>query len=437
MTIPEIGIMPDRETTLALVRFGEISPSMAAKWIRNMEFEPIPSFPNIAAFDPMQEEKWTLPMAAAWFIWRSTDAVRDQWIRYRRAWLDTADPSNQKPLTDVSLRNLFVSADLRRFQIRPYRAYGSSSRDPLPKSNPHCSPLSRLEAASINLTGISFRDRLRWPIKPPHLKDRIEYLMRRRIVSGPRPTGVPEAPGTPEFTDLLVYREDVIGADEVASQADFDEPHWTLEHVLGWIAHRNPRRFRLIAPIDAASSSETPADDWKMTYVFDFVDQDPEGSLRVAFLREQLDGELDKRSLPRGFPNPIPRGWWSERAMTEVPRMWFRRDQVINLWPSRPTPRIPSVAIPAAETDAPQAPILRAYSELPRMQEAIINIARDLWNNRNHIPPIVDERDRQIQNEYLKRELSTKAPDHRTIRRAFKAIKSADAWEPWTDAAPI
>jgi hypothetical protein len=85
MTIPEIGIMPDREMTLASVRFGDISPSMAAKWIGDIEFEPIPSFPNIAAFDPMQEEKWTLPMAAAWFIWRSTDAVRDQWIRYRRA----------------------------------------------------------------------------------------------------------------------------------------------------------------------------------------------------------------------------------------------------------------------------------------------------------------------------------------------------------------
>ena len=120
---------------------------MAAKWIGDMEFEPIPSFPNIAAFDPMQEEKWTLPMAAAWFIWRSTDAVRDQWIRYRRAWLDTADPSNQKPLADVSLRDLFVWADLRRFQIRPYRAYGSSSRAPLPKPNPHCSPLRRLETA--------------------------------------------------------------------------------------------------------------------------------------------------------------------------------------------------------------------------------------------------------------------------------------------------
>jgi len=268
------------------------------------------------------------------------------------------------------------------------------------------------------------------------LKDQIEYLMRRRIISGPRPKGpfyfVPEKPGTPEFTDLHVYRDEVLGADEVASQADFDEPHWTLEHVLGWIAHRNPRRFRLIAPIDPALSSE-----WKMTYTFDFVDQDPEGSLRAAILRGQLDVELDRRFLPKRFPNPIPRDWWLNRAMTEVPRMWFRRDQVINLWPSRPPPRILSAAIAAAGTNALPVPKLRAYSELPRMQEAIINIARDLWKDRKNIPPRIDERDDQILAEYKKRGLSKALPHKRTIARAFKATENADEWEPWTRAGPI
>jgi hypothetical protein len=240
--------------------------------------------------------------------------------------------------------------------------------------------------------------------------------MRRQI--GARPTGpfyfVPEAPGTPEFTDLLVYREDVIGADEVASQADFDEPHWTLEHVLGWIAHRNPRRFRLIAPVDAASSSETSADDWKMTYAFDFVDQDPEGSLRVAFIREQLDGELDRRSLPRGFPNPIPTDWWHDRAMTEVPRMWLRRD---SLWPSRPTPRILSVAIAAAETGARPVPKLRAYTELPRMQETIVNIARDLWKDRGIFH-------RELMREMTRFLLNTRSAGCRRHRRTSEPLRA-------------
>ena len=443
MNIPDREIMPDREMTLASVRFGDISPSMAEMWIADMELEPIPPFPNIAAFDPMQEEEWTLSMAAAWFIWRSIDAVRDQWLRYRRAWLDNADPSNQVAITDVSFRNLFGWADLRRFQIRPYRAYGSSSKEPLPKSNPHCSPRSRfqtaLESEKINLTGIYFKDHLRRPIKTPHLKDQIEYLMRRRKISGPRPLGpfylVPDKPGTPEFTDLLVYRDEVLGADEVASQADFDEPHWTLEHVLGWIAHKNPRRFRPIAPFDPALSSEQSA--WRMTYTFDFVDQDPEGSLRGAILQGQLDLELDRRLLPKRFPNPIPTDWWRDRAMTKVPRMWFHRDQVINLWPSRPIPRVLSVAIAAAETHAVQAPKLRAYSELPKMQEAIINVARDLWKDRKDIPPNAKERDDKILDVYEKRELSKKRPCNRTIRRAFKTTENANEWEPWTRVGPV
>jgi hypothetical protein len=268
MERPEPDTMPSRETTLAAVRFGEISPSMAEKWVTNSGQEPFPPFPNLEAFDPMQEQEWTLPMAAAYSIWRSTDAVRDQWIRYRRAWLDNADPSNQTPLTDVSLAKLFKWADLSRFEISPYRAYVPSSKDRLPKSNLHrdrgaharwrSSPLSRLQTAieteKINLTGVYLKDHLRQPIKPPHLKDQIEYLMRGRTLPGLHELGplyfVPEKTGSPAFSDLRVYRDEVLAADEVASQADFDEPHWTLEHVLGWIAYRNPRRFRLIAPFE-------------------------------------------------------------------------------------------------------------------------------------------------------------------------------------------
>src|SRR6516225_8268059 len=112
METPELGTMPSRERILAAVRFGDFSPSLAEQWVTNSCLEPFPPFPNIEAFDPMQEQEWTLPMAAAHFIWRSTDAVRDQWMRFRRAWLDNADPSNQMPLTDVSLGELFAWADL-------------------------------------------------------------------------------------------------------------------------------------------------------------------------------------------------------------------------------------------------------------------------------------------------------------------------------------
>ena len=71
------------------------------------------------------------------------------------------------------------------------------------------------------------------------------------------------------------------------------------------------------------------------------------------------------------------------------------------------------------------------------MQEAIINIARDLWKDRKNIPPRVEERDDQILAEYKKRGLSNALPNERTIRRAFKATANADEWEPWTTAGSI
>ena len=48
--------------------------------------EPFEKRPDVSALDPMKEELWTLPMAAAWFIWRSPQAVRDQWNLARKSW---------------------------------------------------------------------------------------------------------------------------------------------------------------------------------------------------------------------------------------------------------------------------------------------------------------------------------------------------------------
>ncbi len=142
MEMPKIG---DREGILASVLFGEVSPTLAENWVKNIGLEPFPLFSNIAEFDPMGELEWTLPMAAAWFIWRSVDAVRDQWIHFRRAWLANAEPSILNPPMDVSLPKLFGWADLTRFQIRPNRPYGMPTKE-LPRS---CrpSPVGRLEEA--------------------------------------------------------------------------------------------------------------------------------------------------------------------------------------------------------------------------------------------------------------------------------------------------
>ena len=48
--------------------------------------------PEFAHFTAGSAERWTLPMAAAWFIWRDLAAVEDQWKIVTGAWAPVFDP---------------------------------------------------------------------------------------------------------------------------------------------------------------------------------------------------------------------------------------------------------------------------------------------------------------------------------------------------------
>ena len=76
----------DRQALYRDVQYERISPAEADAQLRQWGQEPFQSRPDPSRFDPMSETEWTLPMAAAWFIWRSPDAVRDQWNPARNGW---------------------------------------------------------------------------------------------------------------------------------------------------------------------------------------------------------------------------------------------------------------------------------------------------------------------------------------------------------------
>ena len=48
--------------------------------------------PEFEHFTAEGSERWTLPMAAAWFIWRDLAAVDDQWKIVTGAWAPAFDP---------------------------------------------------------------------------------------------------------------------------------------------------------------------------------------------------------------------------------------------------------------------------------------------------------------------------------------------------------
>jgi hypothetical protein len=75
-----------RGIKLADAKNGRITPEEAEKWARDQGLEPFARNPVLPSDEVMALEKWTAPMAAAWFIWRSPDAVRDQWDKARQGW---------------------------------------------------------------------------------------------------------------------------------------------------------------------------------------------------------------------------------------------------------------------------------------------------------------------------------------------------------------
>lgn len=72
-----------RDELIARVIAGTMSPAEAEVEAARLGLRPIEYRPNPNDFDPMQERFWTLPMAAAWIAYRTVDAVRENWDRYR------------------------------------------------------------------------------------------------------------------------------------------------------------------------------------------------------------------------------------------------------------------------------------------------------------------------------------------------------------------
>ncbi|WP_395449381.1 hypothetical protein ACHMW7_05775 [Aminobacter sp. UC22_36] len=63
--------------------YGRVSPADALSLTEKWGLPPLDRRPNAASFDPMRQAKWTLAMTVAWIVWRTSEAVRDNWDSYR------------------------------------------------------------------------------------------------------------------------------------------------------------------------------------------------------------------------------------------------------------------------------------------------------------------------------------------------------------------
>jgi hypothetical protein len=146
------------------------------------------------------------------------------------------------------------------------------------------------------------------------------------------------------YREVLVRRGEVLAiwspltpiADEASSLAtrmlgiqpaptlppNFHRPDWNLEQVLAWLPLRDMAQVRGLE----ISDPERPK--WYgRIHRHGYIDHMSETALREACVREELVGRSGDRET-------VPRGWWRERELISIgEEVWFRRDQVVALWP--------------------------------------------------------------------------------------------------------
>jgi hypothetical protein len=72
------------DVLITQVNYGELTPQQAELEVGLSGLEPFEFRPDPPDFDPMKETTWSLVMALAWIMWRTPDAVREMWNRYRQ-----------------------------------------------------------------------------------------------------------------------------------------------------------------------------------------------------------------------------------------------------------------------------------------------------------------------------------------------------------------
>jgi hypothetical protein len=377
---------PDRERARILdaVSAGEMMPAQAEEWARTSGREPFEKRPDVSALDPMKEELWTLPMAAAWFIWRSPDAVRDQWNLARKSWtkwtprrdpLLTVPPRPNRPrwrlkvFRRASLDDVFAEAgfhpwrksqsDFHRTSVgRLFRgsAAGGSKRQ---ADNPYARFEFALQSGRLPAIRVRPGGQEREQIPAEHWSDRAEIEDFELLKYPPShdenttpsstkpidqstlaPAGVEasldlsgpldddsEIPepllGDPSDGDIYVLRKRAIEAEREVSQRAFAQPDWGLEQALGWLAYQNEKDFRSLGAAELK-----PPTYFGEKYPPDFTNPQPVEALRQALISGVLKGYyMGKEVAPAE---------WLDMAIWDAHGVIFRRDDVLRVFSKKP-----------------------------------------------------------------------------------------------------
>ena len=326
----------EREEILSRVRRGKMTCLEADQWAAD-NGQTFTHKPDPARFDPMNEQCWTLPTVAAWIVERSFDAVREHWEQYRaecrvwRRWVQLSDEGDDElgfQLGAATSTNLFMAFGLHE---RPLNFEAGREL------------VFALGSGQLSATGIGPGNEFRTPIlkdywliketllsgKQSHsinsidnrLIDRIERKLNGKSVVVARCDVLTIWTPIRQVSEYILDNDNKPDVDLIpVFPLGFDAPDWNLEHVLAWVWFRNLRRLRNLE----LRSEERPT--WYgRRYRSGLVDQTSENKLKNALMTEQLSGFRGNRRIETAE--------WRKKRLWEEKDLWFRRDQVIKLWP--------------------------------------------------------------------------------------------------------
>lgn len=288
----------------------------------------ISRMPEFEHFTAVGSKRWTLPMAAAWFIWRDLAAVDDQWKILTGAWAPLFDPPifilghhRQQPGT---LTCVFQQVGFACGQ-RPYRRLQDIDDFPSSKTT---DPYERLRVALQ--TG-----RLRATVVEQSLEE--AALTERDLgmdgwfdldaLADPANDAPYHFLSDPARYAVLVSREEAVRAEAELSAAEAERHAWKLEQALGWIAYRRDRSFRALGRIDLRAPTL-----FGRSYKNDFDEPRPLATLASALLSGEVRAYVQGIALTRAECISLlsdEDGLWSNQDLAFVP------DEMRGVWQRR------------------------------------------------------------------------------------------------------
>lgn len=313
---------PDQERAniLDFVRAGKMMPAQAELWARATGREPFEKRPDVSALDPMKEELWTLPMAAAWFIWHSPHAVRDQWNLARKSW------TKWIPLTD-RLHKVPPRPNRRRWDLKLFRR--ANLDDVFAQTGFHPIDFGRRSVGRRLFKGSADGGSNRQADNPYH-RFKVALQTGKLIATYMRPGEQAQIPAEYWIAEFEEF-EDPLGFDLPGSPSAHDRR-----------ATPSEKPFESAFAVDLSDMLDEKSNDWeipnprrKATYTF-FAStpsrlkkkshkessDDPTGTRtslgvaglskcqRLSFIRPGgvEPADILRRELPAGFPEPAARG---------------------------------------------------------------------------------------------------------------------------------